>query len=69
MKGEPWEYSQGDQAFPTLLVALIPIVFPCHYEKEQNLPIVLTLAEGLPNVAGTEDFSEPLPLFILSPGM
>lgn len=32
-------------------------------------PIVLALAEGLANVAGTEDFSELAPLFILRAGM
>lgn len=32
-------------------------------------PIVLPLAEGLANVAGTEDFSELVPLFILRAGM
>lgn len=30
---------------------------------------MLTLVEGLPNVAGTEDLSELLPLFILSAGI
>lgn len=34
-----------------------------------SLPIVLALAEGLANVAGTEDFSELAPLFILRVGI
>ena len=34
-----------------------------------SLPIVLALAEGLANVAGTEDFSELAPLFILRAGI
>lgn len=34
-----------------------------------SLPIVFALAEGLDNVAGTEDFSELAPLFILRAGM
>lgn len=42
------------------------------YEEDQVkviLPIVLALAEGLANVAGTEDFSELVPLFILRVGI
>ena len=42
------------------------------YEEDQLkviLPIVLALAEGLANVAGTEDFSELVPLFILRVGI
>lgn len=42
------------------------------YQKEQkklNSPIVLALAEGLANVAGTEDLSELAPLFILRAGI
>jgi hypothetical protein len=38
-------------------------------QRKQNLPIVLTLAEGLANAAGTEALRGPAPLFILRAGM
>lgn len=43
----------------------------CYEEGKMklSLPIVLALVEGLANVAGTEDFSEPAPLFILRVGI
>lgn len=38
-------------------------------QEKDNLPIVLTLAEGLANAAGTEALRGPAPLFILRAGM
>lgn len=38
-------------------------------QKKQNLPIVLTLAEGLANAAGTEALRGPAPLLILRAGI
>lgn len=55
-----------------LLKTHFPITPINRYEEGQmklSLPIVLALAEGLANVAGTEDFSELAPLFILRVGI
>lgn len=38
-------------------------------QEKENLPIVLTLAEGLANAAGAEALRGPAPLFILRAGM